>query len=267
MTPFRLVTLNTWKCDGPYRLRLRAMANQLRGLAPDLLALQESFASLDGRHDTARDLAQALDMRWVMLPSRSKLRWCDGEQMPSHSGLALLSRWPITHHVAVELPCAADDGERAALLCQVQLASGSLTVANVHLTHLSQMDALRHAQLKTVLDHPWLGNAGGASGMAGAENAAVVCGDFNAPLQSESLCGFITAGAPWLDAVSAAGMSRKVTCPAAGPQGQDVDHVLSLKTSRLRWSRAFTALEQPDPDTGVLPSDHYAVCVSGQFLP
>jgi endonuclease/exonuclease/phosphatase family metal-dependent hydrolase len=209
-------------------------------------------------------------MHWVMLPSRSKLRWCDGEPLPSHSGLALLSRWPITHHTAVELPCTADDGERAALLCQVQLPSGCLIVANVHLTHLAQMDALRHAQLKTVLDHTWLGSAGGASGVAGAANAAnaaVVCGDFNAPLQSESLGGFITPAAPWLDAVSAAGMSSKVTCPAAGPKAQDVDHVLSLKTSRLRWSRAFTALEQPDPDTGVQPSDHYAVCVNGQLLP
>lgn len=257
-TTFRLVTLNTWKCDGAYKLRLQAMATQLRALAPDFLALQESFSSLDATHNTARDLARAFNLHWVELPSRSKLRWVDGELLPSHSGLAFLSRWPITRHLAVVLPSTAEDGDRVALICQLQIGAHGLTVANVHLTHLENQDGLRHAQLEAVLSHPWL---------EATSSVAIVCGDFNAPLNGASLRDFMAPRGSWADAALASGLSGKVTCPGAPTKEKDIDHVLSSSASRLLWTRACTALEQPDPATGVMPSDHHAVCVDGRFLP
>src|SRR5690349_12850241 len=49
----RIVTINTGKCDGPYFPRREAMARQLGALDADVIALQESFASIDGCVTTA----------------------------------------------------------------------------------------------------------------------------------------------------------------------------------------------------------------------
>lgn len=125
-TLIRLVTLNSWKCDGAYRLRVQAMATQLRRLAPDVVAIQESFASLDGQHDTARTLAQVLGMHWVLAPARRKHRVCEGLTLDSYSGLAVLSKWPFTRHAVLPLPSEPADGERIAVLCQ--LRAGARTV-------------------------------------------------------------------------------------------------------------------------------------------
>ena len=257
-TPLRLVTLNTWKCDGHYAQRLQAMATQLKALAPDVVALQESFASANGQHDTARHLAQALGMERVLAPARQKRRECDGQAMDSSSGLAVLSRWPITRHEVLALPATPDDGERLALLCQLDTPHRPLTVASIHLTHLPQAHALRQTQLRSVMQHPWLHLP---------DQAAVVCGDFNANLQAEECRGFVAPLGEWLDVAGMAGLTHKVTCPTPEGGGLDLDHVLSRADAPVRWHSAQLALNQPDPASGVMPSDHLAVCVDGHLLP
>lgn len=257
-TPIRLVTLNSWKCDGAYRLRVQAMAMQLRQLAPDVVAIQESFASLDGQHDTARTLAQALGMHCVLAPARRKHRACEGLTLDSHSGLAVLSKWPVTRHAVLPLPSEPADGERIALLCQLRAGAHTLNVANIHLTHLDGAHALRRLQLHTVLAHPWLNTP---------DDAAVVCGDFNAPLGPDAQPGSLAPPPDWLDAARAGGLLRKVTCPAPGTEGLDLDHVLSRATAPLRWHSAHIALNQRDATTGACPSDHFAVCADGLLLP
>jgi len=254
----RVVTLNTWKCDGAYRQRLHAMATQLRALNPDVVALQESFASVDGRWDTARHLAQAMGMGWVQVPARTKARVCEGVAVASHSGMALLSRWPIAQHTSMDLPNDPEDGERVALLCQLVVDSHRLTVANVHLTHLPAASALRHRQLHAVLEHPWLHSL---------RQAAIVCGDFNAPLHADGLCEFVVPLGVWVDVARTAGTPHKVTCPVAHGAGLDLDHVLARAGSPLRWHSAHVALDHVDPIHGVWPSDHHALCVDGHWLP
>lgn len=90
----RVVTLNTWKCEGVYALRMQAMVEQLQPLNADVLVLQESFASADGMISTARTLAEALHLEYAWIPERPKSRLCDGHWMESYSGLAVQrSRW------------------------------------------------------------------------------------------------------------------------------------------------------------------------------
>jgi len=256
--PVRLLTLNTWKCDGAYALRLQAMTRQLGLLSPDVVALQECFASVDGAHDTAAHLARALDLHSAAAHARCKTRWCDGVPMLSHSGMALLSRWPVRAHVALPLPSDPADGDRVALLCQIDAGPRTLTVANVHLTHLPSAHELRQRQLRTVLEHPW---------MRVLTNALVVCGDFNAPLRADEFQQFTVPAGVWMDAAQTGGLHPKVTCPANGGAGHDLDHVLSHAAAPLRWTSASLALNSPDGATGVWPSDHAAVCVDGELLP
>ena len=69
-----LITLNTWKCDGEYRIRLRLMAEGLAELNPDIILLQECFKTDHRQDNTARVLANTLSMNSCYLPAREKLR-------------------------------------------------------------------------------------------------------------------------------------------------------------------------------------------------
>ena len=94
-TRLKLVTFNTWKCDGEYALRLEAMGQQMQALEADVFALQECFSTLDGGTDTARSLARSLGMHLHTAPARRKRRQFRGEWVDSFSSLAVLSRGPI----------------------------------------------------------------------------------------------------------------------------------------------------------------------------
>jgi endonuclease/exonuclease/phosphatase family metal-dependent hydrolase len=163
----RVVTLNTWKCDGDYLARLDAMASVLAELAPDAVALQEVFRAPDIKFDTAAHLAAALGMNVCALPLRRKRRVIGTFAVDSTSGLALLSRAPIRSSRAVPLTSDPRDGERAALIAELD----GLTVAVVHFTHLADSDDLRRRQFDTVVD-----------ALATAPTVVMV-GDFNAPVE------------------------------------------------------------------------------------
>lgn len=131
-------------------------------------------------------------------------------------------------------------------------------MANIRLTHLEGAHALRRLQLHTVLDNPWLNTP---------DDAAVICGDFNASLDPDAQPGGLALPPAWLDTARAGGLLRKVTCPAPDTEGLDLDHVLSRATAPLRWRGVHIALNQCDATTGVCSSDHFAVCADGLLLP
>lgn len=254
--PFRIVTINTWKCDGDYHQRLQAMGQQLAALDADAIALQESFATVDGRIDTARQLAQRLGMRWHSQASRRKWRTLDGQAVDSHSSLALLTRHPINFGTTIPLPSSDADGARTAQICSLDVRGHAVLLINVHLTHLGDGAPLRARQLRTVLDHPVL---------VPPHDAVWICGDFNAALDSDELAPFLQP--PWslINEFVSGGGGAKTTHVAAGGQPQDLDHILRLPTRTrvdLRLDGAATVLDRPDPVSGVRPSDHAGVCVT-----
>ncbi|MGD9893835.1 MAG: hypothetical protein AB7U18_21335, partial [Dehalococcoidia bacterium] len=59
-TTIRIVTINTGKCDGLYRVRIRWLARELARLEPDIIALQEAFITEDGSAHTPSELAARL---------------------------------------------------------------------------------------------------------------------------------------------------------------------------------------------------------------
>src|SRR5882724_10070526 len=90
--PLRFVTLNTWKNEGDYFVRMRAMIVGLRALEPDVVLLQEVFRTADGTVHTARSLADALSLTMAYAPARAFPRPWQGGKVQSESGLAILLR-------------------------------------------------------------------------------------------------------------------------------------------------------------------------------
>lgn len=148
----RVVTLNTWKCEGDYRARLPRMAEGLRALDADLICLQEVFACAAPKADTAAWLGEALGMHAVATPARHGPRAFEGGTVPSSSGLAILARTALPEAARLALPSDPRDGERIAQVVRLETALGPLRVANLHLTHLRDGAALRQRQLEHLLE-------------------------------------------------------------------------------------------------------------------
>ena len=253
LQPLRLLTFNTWKCDGEYELRLQAMVRQLSRVDADVIALQEVFATADGRVHTGRHLAQALGMALIDAPARAKPRWHEGRWQRSFSGLALLTRWPVQQSSVLPLPSVPEDGERIALSCDIQVSGHSLRVVNTHLTHLANACGLRQQQWQAVLD---------CADTAPADCSVLVCGDLNAPLSDPALQAPL-AQRDWVDVSAIVGLANKCTFRALDGTGHDLDHVVARHDRCLHWKSAHVVLDGPDPVTGAMPSDHAALWVLG----
>lgn len=246
-----LLTLNTWKADGDYPERLRRLREGLQQLRPDVVALQECFLSEDGQADTARELARALGHHVSVVRARGKRRLYLGQEVMSHSCLAVLSRWPIAQHWGLTLPTSPDDGGRLAQVVRLQAGEVVLTLANVHLTHLNT-PALRQRQLQAVVQHL---QTLGPSGLT------VLAGDCNEEADGPALGAFADQ---WQDAVAAWGRGRAPTHWDAQGQGRVLDHVFVLPHLSQRAPRALgagVALPAQPHGAPQPTSDHSAVWV------
>jgi len=247
--PFRLrlVSINTWKCDGDYPARMAVLARQLAALAPDVVALQESFATVDGSFDTAAALARHLDMAYGFVPERRKPRLVGGRLLDSHSGLAVLSRRPADEQLALPLPSTTEDGGRSAQLMRWQQGGRYLVIGNVHLSHLSDGGHLRQQQLECLLGHPWFDE----------RNVALVCGDFNVELSAPEFRAVLARPRCWQNAC--AGLAAKTTYRPSDGSARDLDHILLGPGGAARIVDASVVLDAPDPETGEMASDHCGV--------
>lgn len=59
---FKAITFDTSSCRDDYRARLGVMTKELQMLTPDILLLQNVFATADDRYNTAAHLARQLRM-------------------------------------------------------------------------------------------------------------------------------------------------------------------------------------------------------------
>lgn len=249
----RVVTLNTWKCDGDYAARLAAMQRGLAALAPDVICLQECFAAqgspgAEATADTARTLSQALGMHCVQVAAREKTRCFLGAPVASTSGLAILARVPTESPETLTLPSDPADGERIAQAVTLAWGAGRLAVVNLHLTHLRN-DALRAAQLSAVLAR-WSPDT----------RPLIIAGDFNGAFEDDAFAAL--RAHPGLDV----GPTPPTAWPGtriARPGRPAIDHVFLLRSGSEHEPRIVeraNALEDIDPG-GVHASDHAAVVV------
>ena len=174
----RALTFSTSSCDDDYRTRLTIMARELAFLSPDILLLQDVFATADHRYNTAAFLARHLHMQVAFHPVRPKIRHLDGRPIDSHCGLAVLTRYRLVSSAKIDLPRDARDGERIAQFVDLDVDGVRLMVVNMRVSHLAGADALRRHQIERL-----------AALLADASDYdhILVGGDFNAGPQDPAL--------------------------------------------------------------------------------
>jgi endonuclease/exonuclease/phosphatase family metal-dependent hydrolase len=259
----RVVTINTGKCDGAYRARLGWLADELCRLDPDIVACQEAFLAEDGSADTAGELARWLGLYLITAPARFKQRVCEGRQLAGWSGLALLGRRPWLEPRVIPLPSDERDGERVALIARAVYDGREVVVANVHLTHLRDVDTLRGTQLDHVLRQPQLARDGAVR---------LLCGDFNTSADGPVLAPRLASveGCSLRDAYAAGGgrAPRGTLIPAGGRPaacGPCIDFILSVADhdgAHPGFRDARVVLNRAHPQSGLYPSDHAGVAVT-----
>ncbi len=171
----RVLSLNTWKCDGEYRARIDALASYLPELSPDVMLLQEVFDASDAGLSTHERLAHALpEHSSHRVPAREKFRHFEGKRILSTSGLAIFVRGDIVSASIISLPTSPQDPDRVAQLIAVRNESEDFWVANVHLTHIPEHHDLRAEQTLALL-------------RALPDGKVIVGGDFNATPSSQAV--------------------------------------------------------------------------------
>lgn len=251
----RLVSLNTWKAEGDYPSRVRAMAEGLAALSADVIALQEDLRTADGLAHTALALGRALGMHLSWVPARAKPRDVGLRRTMTTAGMAVLSRQPVLEQRVIGLPQDARDGERVAQCVRLAGEGGDWWLVNLHLTHLPDRADLRRAQLQEVLDAAdrWEGT-----------RPVVLCGDFNAAPEDPEIADWLQPRGPLGDVFAG---RPKVTHHTEAGVALNLDHIFvrtAEGTPPVAVRSAAVVLDRPDAH-GVLPSDHFGVCADLSF--
>lgn len=248
----KILTLNTWKGDGDYFTRLHVMANQLKYIAPDVIACQECFSIPDTNVNTIEFLAKHLDMYGEVTPARNKKRTFQGNDVTSISGLGILSRLPLRLLDEIALPYAEADGERKIQIAEIDVHSNKkIAVVNVHLTHLQHASELREQQLKTIIN----------AITALPHECVLICGDFNAEADAPEM----KLLQPMLNARNGVLIGTEQIWNETRDNFQiqkSVDHIFLTRNAmdcRAWLSDTAMTLNGPDDQTGCYASDHPAL--------
>ncbi len=257
MEPVKIVTINTWKCDGDYRTRMQILAAQLRALKPAIIACQECFYSDETRRtDTLKFLAEKLSMNYAFVPARFKKRHFEGHWINSFSGLGILSLFPLSPVNRVNLPSVPGDDDRKVQQAETTLPGGiKILITNTHLTHVNNVPA-RKAQAEALAD------------IATANRAfsySLICGDFNAVPGSAEISAFMNRSGA-IDCYTAGdGAEPRYSLAEAFAENKRicVDHIFALPmaggNAYPRFINSEIVLNVTDKVTGLYPSDHFGI--------
>jgi endonuclease/exonuclease/phosphatase family metal-dependent hydrolase len=253
----KIITINTWKCDGNYHARMGVLAEQLAALKPTIVACQECFYSDEGKADTLHFLAGKLNMNYSFLRGRVKKRFFEDKWVESFSGLGILSAYPITTAIQLELPGMPEDNDRKAQQAVINLPGGEqILFTNTHFTHTGNKNGLRTSQ---------------AEALAGFVTKNVyckyhiICGDFNAIQSSVEIETFmLMSGA--IDCYKA-GNGPEPAYSLVAPYTENklicVDHIFALPMpgdgKYPEFINSGVILNIPDKLTGLYPSDHFGI--------
>ena len=255
-TTLRVVTWNVWGRYGDWKARQAVILSELQRALPDVLCLVESW---EGEAAAQADvLGDALG-----LPARvGSGVW---EEDGWRSGMAVVSRWPITAHQQRPLPGGGAGGGQA-LFTRIEGPRGDIQFFAVVLDYPLDASALRQAQVREL--------ASFIREVGRRRHPTIVCGDFNAHPDADEIrmltgrSAVPVEGLVFYDAWEVAGdggpgITWSNTNPLAAVgmiPDRRFDYVLSA------WPRAGAAghpvscrLLGTQPIDGVYASDHYGV--------
>jgi endonuclease/exonuclease/phosphatase family metal-dependent hydrolase len=155
----RVATYNIHRCRGlDGRTSPARIADVIASVDADVVALQEVIGAGPGSSGHAEELGALLGMGWVLAPAR-QLR---GRLF----GNAVLSRFPIRHHVQYDLSWKTCE-PRCCQRVEIALTSGALHLYNVHLG-TAYLERRHQAERLGAIVHD-----------RRVENPKIVLGDFN----------------------------------------------------------------------------------------
>ena len=185
----RVMTWNVWWRHGDWAKRLPAIAAAIAEVDPDVLTLQEVWATAGD--NLAKILAEEFGMHWTFSTRR------DPKARGDDIGVAVLSRWPHAATAELLLPDPDSiDRPRTALAVEVESPGGIVPVITTHLPSRPHLSAMRCQQVTALAGFV----AEVATDDAGRRHPhpPVLTGDFNAEPDSDEirlLCGHKTAPA------------------------------------------------------------------------
>lgn len=271
----RVMTWNLWWRFGGWQERREAILRTLEAERPDVLGLQEVWASGGpdgaGGENLAEWLAERLGMHWAWSRAAAQDRWHarNGGDTSVDVGVAVLSRHPILATAERRLPTLPghrDDG-KTALHALLDVPGGPLPFFTTHLNSGVADSAVRCAQVREL--------AAFVAEHAHGPYPPVVTGDFNAEPDFDEvrlICGYKTAPAvPGLVLLDA----WRFADPAL-PQGTwDISNEYAVNFGDRPSCIDYILVGLPGPDSrgwvrtarragdrqvaGVWPSDHAAV--------
>jgi len=256
MDSLRIVTLNLWNDRHKPERRLELIAEGLRALEPDMIALQEVRES--------PLVAQASTLAH-MLGMYHAFGVVDPYSTGGPIGNAVLSRFPIEQADNLPLPSLPED-PRAALRTRTTTLAGTIQLTSVHLSWEPELSFQREKQV-LALDEL----ARAADG-----TTVVVAGDFNTAPEARCIryfCGLDSLegrGTFFRDAYARrhpgdAGFTWSSRNPCAVrwvEQNRRIDYVFVRGPVTRQGERTIEdsriVLDTPGSD-GVWPSDHFGV--------
>lgn len=257
MASVRIVSLNLWNDRPEVGARLKVAIEALKGLQPDLVALQE-VVETDQLGNQAWHIARALGLDW-------RFDVVDGRRRAGPLGNAVLSRYPIRSMTSTALPSAPEDPRRA-MLIHVETPAGTLPFLSCHLSWEMWLSPRRELQVvalnEFVRSNP-------------AELPPILAGDFNASPDTAAI-RFLTGrtslhgqGAYYRDAWARRhphedGHTWSDRNPYAVrwiERNRRLDYIFVGQIHHSGWGAVLDArvvLDLPGPD-GVFASDHFGV--------
>ena len=169
----KVLTLNIWHDQGPWRERARLISRWIDRLEPDLIGFQEILVGdgVDQVQEILGDRPYATDFGAAMvLPDRRHLRF----------GNAIASRWPIVDREEIRLPDRGDWESRAALSVTVDSPHGPIGFTCTHLHWQFNHGTVREKQVVEVADLAWRRRP--RNGFP-----PIIVGDFNAEPDSDEI--------------------------------------------------------------------------------
>lgn len=264
MENLRVVTLNLWGDRGRPARRLEVVAEGLRALEPDMVALQEV------REGPLTAQATTLSRLLGLYPAFGAVEASSGG---GPLGNAVLSRFPVVTSANLKLPGTGED-QRGALQVSVETPCGQVRLTSCHLSWEPEAAPVREAQVLALEELT----------RAPSSVHVLLAGDFNASPQSRAvrfLCGLDSIdgrGTFFRDAWARRHPSDEgFTWSAGNPnavrwieQNRRIDYIFVRGAPTVRGERtveeARIVFDQPAAD-GTWPSDHFGVLAVVRLAP